>query len=130
MAKTKTIKVLIIEDNPIDAKVLQKTLEHEQSISFSFTFEEQYLNGLSRLSIESYDLLFLDLIMSDSIGLDMIDRLKMINGKVPIIVYTSFDDPLLEKEALVKGAKGYLVKGKATHEEILNLVKQSLGSIS
>jgi len=112
----KIIKILIIEDNPADARLIQEILsdvKEAESISSKFTFQfaEILQSGLELLSSESFDIVMLDLSLPDSQGLDTFKKTQQINPDVPIIVLSGLNDENMAIQAVREGAQDYLVKG-------------------
>lgn len=118
----KNKKGLIIEDNEMDAMVVEKLLMNAPGYSFGIEKAETFWGGMAKLSSGKFDLIILDLMMPDSQGLDMISKIRMVNKEIPIIVLTAFDDAILAKDAVEMGAKAYLIKGQYTAEHLYTLL--------
>ena len=112
----KTIRVLLIEDNPGDAKLIQAYLvgnSEAGSVSTRFDLDQSRSlgEGLEKANRGQYDVLILDLNLPDSRGLDTFNRIHTALPDVPVIVLTGLDDENLALQALQEGAQNYLVKG-------------------
>jgi anti-anti-sigma factor len=105
------IKVLLVEDNPGDARLLREMLAEVGGISFELEYADQLSSGLERLAVEGIDLILLDLSLPDSQGLDTFARANAQAPQVPIIVLSGLDDEVLAVKAVREGAQDYLVKG-------------------
>ena len=108
----KIIKVLLVEDNPELATLMQKVLPQDKSNTFELEVVNCLSLGLKRLSEGRFDILLLDLILPDSQGLDTFIRVDAQAPQIPIIVLTGLDNEILAVEALRMGAQDYLVKGQ------------------
>lgn len=77
---------------------------------------------LTRLAAEvagaAPDLVVLDIAMGRRNGLDAVPELLALPSKPRILVLTMHDDPAFAREALVRGAHGYLLKDAAAAELI------------
>ncbi len=104
------IKVLIIEDNPGDARLLQEYLPQKGSPRFEVTLADQLSAGLKCLTAAAVDAIVLDLGLPDSQGLDTLLGLLPQAKDTPVIVLTGLDDQALALQALKLGAQDYLVK--------------------
>jgi len=111
------IRVLLIEDNPGDARLIQEELSDSlpfcyENTQFLLLHANRLSQGLECLSNERLDIILLDLGLPDSLGLDTFTKLYEYSPQVPIIVLTGFDDEKLAVKAVGDGAQDYLVKGK------------------
>lgn len=106
------IKVLLIEDNPGDARLLRKALADGEGMPFELESADRLSAGLERLAQGGIELLLLDLGLPDSQGLDALDRAQTEVPDVPIIVLTGTQDEGLGMKAVQIGAQDYLVKGE------------------
>ena len=64
------IKVLLIEDNPGDARLIQRLLARDKTCDFVVELAERLQAGLKRLSASNTDVVLVDLSLPDSDGLD------------------------------------------------------------
>ena len=122
----KIIKVLLVEDNPELATLMQKVLFQDKTNAFELEVVDCLSSGLKRLSEESIDILLLDLILPDSQGLDTFIRVHAQAPQIPIIVMTVLDNELLAVEALRMGAQDYLVKGQFDISLLTRLIRYAI----
>jgi len=102
--------MLLIEDNPDDAQLVQRALSGAQGafvVSTACTLAE----GLQALVPEIHDVVLLDLSLPGSRGLETLRRVRKDASSVPIVVLSGLDDEALALEALAAGAQDFLVKG-------------------
>ena len=64
--ETKPIEVLLVEDNPGDARLVQESLADAGSERFHLTHVERLEDAVRRLEHGSYDVVLLDLLLQDS----------------------------------------------------------------
>ncbi len=106
-------QVLLIEDEPEEIEYFRRLLSKAKSSSFKQGFEvivaQSLENGLGLLSLNDIDVIFLDLMLSDSRGIKTLAGMLEAAPKLPIIVYTILDEAAAIK-ALELGAIGYLHK--------------------
>jgi len=125
--KPDTIKVLLVEDNPGDARLLKEHLTDASMLGISkSTFEWVTTDRLTQaqklIESERFDVVLLDLSLPDSHGLDTFDRLQSVAPNLPIIVLSGLDDSSVALEAVSKGAQDYLVKGEVNASLLLRSV--------
>ena len=107
-----TLKVLIVEDNPVDALCIKEALEDTNSTKFAVSHVETLAEAKERLEKEEFNVLVLDLGLPDSQGLETFLRMKNSAPSVPIVVMSGLDDETLAMHAVRGGAQDYLLKGK------------------
>ena len=110
--ESKRTKVLLIEDNPGDARLLREKLAEVSGGSFDLEWSNRLSAGLDRLGQGEIDVVLLDLSLPDSRGLDTLLSTYKHAPQVPIIVMTGLDDETLGTKAVHEGAQDYLVKGQ------------------
>jgi PAS domain S-box-containing protein len=106
------VQLLLIEDNPGDARLIRELLSEAQTIAFQLEHVDRLSAGLARLSEGGIDAVLLDLSLPDSHGLDTLDALRTHQPEVPVLVLTGLDDERTGLKAVRRGAQEYLVKGQ------------------
>jgi PAS domain S-box-containing protein len=115
------MRILLIEDNPGDARLVQELLKQagEKSIIEVVEYLE---SGVQFLLSQDVDAVLLDMNLPDSRGLETLTKVQSRFPHLPIVVMTSIDDTELAAQAVRLGAQDYLVKGQADGE----LLRRSL----
>ena len=106
------ITVLLVEDNPGDARLILELLGEVQTQAFDLERVERLDHALTRLSRTGVDVVLLDLGLPDSQGLETFMRARRGAPDEPIVVISGLDDERLALEAVRSGAQDYLVKGR------------------
>ena len=109
---SKTTRVLLIEDNPGDARLIKEMLRDARRNSFQLEHTDNLTLGLERLQKVSIDVVLLDLSLPDSRGIDTFTSLHAKATNLPIILLTGLDDEVIAVQAIKEGAQDYLVKGQ------------------
>ncbi len=107
-----TVEVLLVEDNPVDARLLELLLGEAAYTQYRLSRVEQLSEALSRVRKEQFQVVLLDLSLPDSQGFETFQRLKAETVDVPIIILSGSDDETLAVRAVREGAQDYLVKGR------------------
>ena len=107
-----TIRVLLVEDNLGDARLLYEGMEEALPGQFKMTHVKRLNEALEFLWKETCDVVLLDLGLPDSHGIDTLVLTRAQAPDVPIVVLTGFQDESLGDQALKEGAQDYLVKGQ------------------
>ena len=110
--KSEKLNVLIIEDSPVDQKMITGMLRNSGFGTFDFKVCGSLRESFVQLKKEKFDVILLDLNLKDSKGLDSLKRIKKKYPDVPIVVHTGAYEDALGLKAVSLGAQDYLIKGK------------------
>ena len=108
----KPISVLLIEDNPDDAVLIQVSLTQAMKVPCEVKQADRLSKGLEHLRKGGVDVVLLDLGLPDGQGISTFEKAHEQAPDVPLIVLTGHDNDDLAIEAVQKGAQDYLVKGR------------------
>ncbi len=122
----KTIKILLIEDNAGDIRLIREMLTEAKYIAFDLECVDRLSTGLERNARGDIDIILLDLGLLDSQGLDTFNTINDQTSKVPIIVLTAFEDDAWAIKAVRNGAQDYLVKGKVDSTLLVRTIRYAL----
>jgi PAS domain S-box-containing protein len=103
-------RVLLIEDNPGDARLMREYLSDPAGVSFQLEHCATLGQGLERLNQGGIDLVLLDLSLPDSPMEETFRRAHAAAPAVPIIVMSGLDDEQVAIQTVQEGAQDYLVK--------------------
>jgi PAS domain S-box-containing protein len=120
------IKVLLVEDNPGDVRLLQEFLWDVTTAQFELMPVERLDRTLKLLNQESFDVILLDLSLPDSQGLETFITLHRQAPAIPIIVLTGLDDENLALRAMQEGAQDYLVKGQVSGDLLVRCMRYAI----
>ena len=118
--------VLLIEDNPGDARLIREMLAEEPAHPFRLAHADRLSRGIEELARKATDLVLLDLSLPDSQGIETFAKVYAHSPKVPIIVLSGNDDQQLALHAVKSGAQDYLVKGKIDGALLLKSMQYSI----
>lgn len=110
MAASYSVKILLIEDNLAEARLLQEYLKQANSQDYSLVHVQRLYEGLKAITLNKFDVILLDLTLPDSVGLSSLSLLINHAPSIPIVVLTNTNDQDLAIEAVRQGAQDYLVK--------------------
>jgi two-component system sensor histidine kinase/response regulator len=106
----KRFTILLVEDNPGDARLIKESLCEVAGDHFDVETADRLANAVERLRGGDIDAVLLDLALPDSHGRDTFERAKSAAPEVPIIVLTGLGDEALAVGMVQEGAQDYLVK--------------------
>jgi diguanylate cyclase (GGDEF)-like protein len=117
----KPTRVLLIEDNPGDARLLQEALRAAFT-DLELELSERLSEGLSRLSRSHFDVVLLDLVLPDSRDIDTLNRVLEHAPWVPVVVVTGTDAKQLGVRSVQAGAQDFLVKGEIEPQHLARAI--------
>jgi PAS domain S-box-containing protein len=118
--------VLLIEDNPGDARLIQEMLAEGGDARFKLARAEQLSSGLERLAANDIEVVLLDLGLPDSQGFDTFTKTYAQAPRVPIIVLSGLADEQLAIKTVQEGAQDYLVKGYLDSHALVRTIRYAI----
>ena len=128
MSDRPSIRLLLIEDNPGDARLVQ---EHLADASGGQSFQLRHAATLALAMAlacdgDPPDIVLLDLSLPDSFGLETLARWQKAAPTLPVIVLTGSDDEALAVAAVREGAQDYLVKGRIDGGVLVQAIRYAI----
>jgi predicted heme/steroid binding protein/CheY-like chemotaxis protein/uncharacterized membrane protein len=121
------VKVLMIEDNPGDARLIQDMLTDAKNIEFTIDWKQTLTGGLKSLEENKYDTVLLDLGLPDSPQRSAsFTRVQAVAPIMPIVILTGLDDETFAVTSVRRGAQDYLVKGKIDTDTLVRTIRYAI----
>jgi len=121
------IDVLLVEDNPGDARLVVELLRDSGPNDFRMTHVATVAAGIAHLSSGApTDAVLLDLSLPDESGLDTVRRIVASAGSASVVVMTGAGDEELGLAAMQEGAQDYLVKGSVDGRMLRRAVRYAI----
>ena len=124
--ESELIKVLLVEDNAGDARLIREVLAEARGAAFDVERAGRLSTAMERLAAEGIDVVLLDLSLPDSQGLDTFAKAHAQAPQVPIIVLSGLDDEGLAVKAVREGAQDYLVKGQVDSDLLVRSMRYAI----
>jgi len=121
-----SIKVLLVEDNLGDARLLYEGFSEAPPGQFQMTHVRRLSEAMEYLWEETCDMVLLDLGLPDSHGIDTLRLVRAQSPGVPIVVLTGFEDETMGDQALKEGAQDYLVKGRVDSRLLARSIRYAI----
>ncbi|MFC7077576.1 hybrid sensor histidine kinase/response regulator [Haloarcula halophila] len=129
MAGTTHLSVLLVEDNPGDAKLVEHHFDSSDATYFVDDVELTHIESLGAVAdveTEGYDVLLLDLGLPESTGLETLDRATEMVSDLPIIVLTGMQDRRKSMDAIERGAQDYLPKSELDGDRLVRALRYAV----
>jgi len=110
--KTGTIRVLLVEDEEAHAELIELSFEGRSDIDL--TVAPSLSKARAYLAEFTPHLVFIDSLLPDGTGLDLLKDLNRLPKSYPMVLLTSQADAKMEALASAAGAAQYLVKSEDT----------------
>ena len=118
--------LLLVEDNPGDARLLREMFNEQGSHDTELTHVETMSDAEKHLAEHAVDIILLDLGLPDAQGLEAVRRAHAAAPRVPLVVLTGLDDESLAAQALQEGAQDYLIKGQIETRGLLRALRYAV----
>jgi DNA-binding NtrC family response regulator len=117
-------KVLVVDDEAVVVNSIRKILTRK-----GFAIEEAFTckDALARVFVGEYDLVLLDMKMSDGNGLEVLQKIKSKRPELRVVIVTGYASVDTAVDAIQKGASDYMAK-PFTPDELYNMTKRVLGT--
>jgi CheY-like chemotaxis protein len=109
--KSATVRVLIVEDNQGDARLVREMLSETNIGVYEVTHVGRVSEAVARLRNGDVDVTLLDLSLPDGLGVDTVIQVYAAAPQIPIVVMSGTEDEMVIARAVEEGAQDYLVKG-------------------
>ncbi|MCC9077162.1 response regulator [Litorilinea aerophila] len=121
-----TNHILLIEDNPGDARLIQEYLRMAPAFPSRLTHRDRLEKALQFLQESPVDVILLDLNLPDSQGFDTFRAVQNHAPDTPILLLTGLDDEEFALEAVRAGAQDYLVKGQVDSSLLVRAIRYAI----
>ncbi len=116
------MRVLIADDHAVFRRGLKETLADAFS-RVTFGEAKTAQETVEQVRRQEWDIVILDISMPGKSGLDILDDLKRLRPRLPILFLSMHPEEQFARRALKAGAAGYLTKDSVT-EELKEAVKK------
>src|SRR5437764_1095993 len=119
--------VLLVEDDPDYATLVRSVIDETPLAELGFEHVGLLAEACDYLQEVGAGCVLLDLSLPDARGLEGIERLRMADPDLPIVVLTGLDDDALAAEAVAAGAQDYLLKRRIDGYQLAHAVRYAIG---
>ena len=122
----KKVEILLFEDNPGDANLIEEMLEEFADFPYEIKNVETLEEGIKLLKENQFNVILSDLRLPDSDGIETFLDIHAVNSRIPIIILTGIHDEKTGIDAVKKGAQDYLVKGQVDGRLLNRSIRYSI----
>jgi len=106
----KTFRLLLIEDNISDARLISEMLKDIIHFKSNLTSVGTLKEGCEQIQKNSFDIILLDLNLPDSTGQQTLEKVLSCCDEVPVVLITGNEDEELSLKLIKVGAQDYFTK--------------------
>ena len=121
-----TTTILLVEDNPGDARLIRELFRDLQGRSFDIITAESFRQAHDRLQERNVDLALVDLSLPDSHGLDTFRKIAAGYPSLPQVLLTGLNDRETAIQAVREGAQDYLLKGEVDGHVLIRAIDYAI----
>ncbi|MBD2253546.1 hybrid sensor histidine kinase/response regulator [Nostoc parmelioides] len=120
-----TLKILVVDDDEVDRMAVRRALV-KAGVRMEMSEVGDGNTALSVLSNTSFDCAFIDYRLPDQDGLNLIETIRSLNIKIPLVVLTSQGDEQIAVELMKAGATDYLSKFRISSETLAQVLRNAI----
>jgi PAS domain S-box-containing protein len=131
MTNSNLLNILIIDDNPADLNILNRYLKKISDLEIDLVMVDSSEEGFKQCTDTSFDVIFVDYLLGNENGIELIKKFKELGCKAEFILLTGYGSESVVAEALRAGASDYLKKSSMSEhilEKTLKHIKQKIYS--
>jgi len=121
-----TVNVLLVEDNPGDAMIINQMFKQIHNIQSNIIHAKRLSEGLEALRNRDFHIVLLDLQLPDSRGIGTFNQVHEIAPDIPIIILTGLEDEDFAIDIVGEGAQDYLIKGQVDSKLLWRSITYSI----
>jgi PAS domain S-box-containing protein len=119
-------RILIIEDDQDDFLIIQASINDIPDKRFRIDWCYDYTDALQRISLATYDIYFVDYLLGERTGLELLHDAKSMGCEEPLILLTGIGSRDVDVQAMTSGAVDFLVKSEITTEKLERCIRYAL----
>ena len=123
---THALRILLVEDNPGDARLLEDMLAADPPDCYQLTHVLCLGEALNHLAKGGVDIILLDLGLPDGEGLENVRKVRDLAPHVPLMVLTGWTDEAIVTGSMLEGAQDYLIKGQVENRTLARAMRQAI----
>jgi signal transduction histidine kinase len=122
---TDTWRILVVDDDDVDRMAVQRHLQ-KSSLALEVVEAQDAAAAQQRLDAEHFSCMFLDYRLPDAEGVSLIQQLRTLGFRLPIIVLTGQGDEQIAVDLMKAGASDYLAKSRLTVDVLTRAIRNAM----
>ncbi len=126
MLPTLPTRILIVEDDEDDFLIIEACIRDIPEKEFLIDWCYQYEEALERIRQGRYDIYFLDYLLGEKTGLELLQDAVTFGCEDPLVLLTGIGNRDVDIQAMTIGAVDYLVKSEINTEKLERCIRYAL----
>ena len=126
MAPNLLTRILIIEDDQDDFLIIEACIKDIPDKAFRIDWCYDYNEALNRIAQAGYDIYFVDYLLGERTGLELLQAAKALGCEDPLVLLTGIGNREVDVQAMTIGAVDYLVKSEINTEKLERCIRYAL----
>jgi PAS domain S-box-containing protein len=119
------VKILVVDDDEVDRMAVRHALK-AAGVQMELSEADDCAKAIVALQQQCFDCVFLDYRLPDGDGLSLVQQVRSLEIKVPLIVLIGQGDEQIAVQVLKAGACDYISKSKITPDNLFQVLRQTL----
>lgn len=124
--ENKKIRILIIEDEEILSKIYSDIFSRE---GYKVLTSKNGKSAINKYSENTVDLIFIDLMLPDLSGLDILEYIRSKDKNIKVIILTNISNENIRNEVEKLGISKFLVKSEYTPNQLLSILEEVISTV-
>src|SRR6201996_3040181 len=126
MGSNSPTRILIVEDDEDDFLIIEACIKDIPEKAFRIDWCYNYADALQRISRASYDIYFVDYLLGEKTGLELLQEAIAMGCEEPLVLLTGIGNRQVDVQAMNIGAVDFLVKSEITTEKLERSIRYAL----
>ena len=126
LSPTLPTRILIVEDDEDDFLIIEACIRDIPDKEFLIDWCYQYDEALDRIRARRYDIYFLDYLLGEKTGLELLGDAVAMGCEDPLVLLTGIGNRDVDVQAMTIGAVDYLVKSEINTEKLERCIRYAL----
>jgi PAS domain S-box-containing protein len=119
-------RILIIEDDQDDFLIIEACIKDIPEKDFRIDWCYNYEEALQRIAHSGYDIYFVDYLLGEKTGLELLKDAIALGCEDPLVLLTGIGNREVDVQAMTIGAVDYLVKSEINTEKLERCIRYAL----
>lgn len=119
------LQILVIDDDEVDQKTIRRSLG-KTTLSTRVQTAQTGKEALKLLQEQTFDCIFIDFMLPDMNGLELLEEIRNRGIQSPLLIVTSHGDEQIAVKAIRLGAADYISKSFLTPEGIYHSIRNAI----
>lgn len=119
------LKILVIDDDEIDRMAVRRSLI-KAGFHVHIVEAENCSEAIAYLQETAFDCAFLDYRLPDQDGLSLVQHVRQLGIRIPLVVLTGQGDEEIAVDLMKAGASDYLVKSRVSSDNLARVLRNAM----